>query len=442
MGTPPQGEPIQQARRADLTHRVHGSFAETQPLQAAWNALAREHGDLLSSYEWCDTWWRHFGTGRQLEIHTLHAEDRLVGVLPLFHETLAAAAGLRVVRLVGCDYTIDAAGLAIQPEYVEPFCQRVLRNLGKRGRWDIVQLGPLRSYATVTEAIAAAAVDDPSVQTVIIGRQDNWQTLFDLPATYEEYFKSLPGDERRDTSRRERKLREGRDVQIVPVDNPQEVPAAMDALIQLHQRIWTGRGMAGQFGEFDDVEQFHREMADCLVGTGQLAMVIVRVDGEIVGAGYGYHFGRRTHTMFRGYRNDEPWRSYALGRLVHCGQVRQAIGRGSTQIEDGRGVFDYKLRLGGRLYGERSLLIVRRGWINRLRLWAGLRTAYLVHVLYARIWLDMIATRLRRRPPAYHFYVRSHFLAKMFGRTRFGLFGGTALQEAGGAPPPGSPPAS
>ncbi len=181
----------------------------------------------------------------------------------------------------------------------------------------------------------------------------------------------------------------------------------MDAVIQLHQQLWVGRGHAGHLGGHPAVVAFHREMAGRLVVSGQLALVTATVDGQIVGAGYGYHFGQRTHTMFRGYRNDEPWRSYALGRLVHCGQVRQAIEHGSRLMEDARGVFDYKFRLNGYLAPERSLWIVRQGRGTLARFQLGLRTAYLLHAWYGRIWQDTVAVKLRMHRPTWHCYIRS-----------------------------------
>jgi hypothetical protein len=59
-----------------------------------------------------------------------------------------------------------------------------------------------------------------------------------------------------------------------------------------------------------------------------------------------------------------------------------------------------------------------------------LRTAYLIHLVYNRVWGDMIAPRLGLCPPDRHFYVRYRTLAHLFRRTRFRLFGGSGLIEA------------
>ncbi len=421
-----------------LEHCVFTDWHQMCDLKGAWNDLAARVGDVFGSYDWCSIWWQHFSRNRQLEVHTLHYQGRLLGVLPLFRETLSVAGlRLRVVRLLACDYTIDAAGLTMEPECAKPLIDHVLSSLARRGAWDILHLGPLRNYVTATEAIADTAQRHPQVGTVIIGRQDNWITEYDLPDTYEQYLHSLAGDERRDTARRERKLHHDHQVEVSHVTDPAQVPAAMDALVALHQQLWAHKGQRGQFGDWPAFEMFHRQVAQRMAEAGQLVLLTIKVDGQVRGAAYGYHFGPRTHQMIRGYADQPPWRNYALGRQLHCNLVQQAIARGSQHVDDGRGVFDYKLRLGGQLRGEQSLIIVRRGRAPWIRFWAALRLAYAEHVIYCRLWFDRLAPRLGLKCPLRHSYIRGGFLAQTYRRVRVRLFGQPATQEMQRAPAPG-----
>ncbi len=166
-----------------------------------------------------------------------------------------------------------------------------------------------------------------------------------------------------------------------------------------------------------------------LASTDRLMMVVMKADDEIVSVTYGYHFGTRTHALFGGHSYDPQWQRYGLGRIMYAQLIRHAIDRGSVVIDDGRGVFEHKLSLGGRLEGERSLVIVRRGFSSRLRFWAALRTAYFIHILYSRVWIDMIAPRLKVRPKGRHFHVRYGMLAQLLRRVRFPLWGGGKVLE-------------
>lgn len=421
----------QETAREALQYHVFRSFDEAASLKEAWDDLAARVSDILCSFDWCELWWRFFGKGRRLEIHTLHDGQRLVAVLPLFHETIRpGGVWLRTVRVLGCDYTIETASLAVEPVYIERFTTMLLQALDRGEPWDILQIAPVRPYlAALIDQVADTCARSPALQTVIIGRQDTWCTLFDLPATYDDYLKALPGDERRNLLRRQRNLNEGRTIKITRACSPEEVDRAMDWLVYWHQTLWTGKGKPGQFGGTSAVEQFHRAIAQRLAKAGRLALITLKADGQVIGADYACFFGSRMHGLFRGYRRDDPWRSYGLGTLLNCHMIRHAIERQAAEIDAGRGIFDYKLRLGGKLHAQRSLVLVRANWSSRLRFWAALRTAYLIHVLYSRVWIDMIAPRLPVRPKHRHFHVRYSVLAQLHRRVRVRLFGERAVLE-------------
>lgn len=423
-------DPLKNAGEQTLEHRVYGSFQEISHLKNQWNDLALRTGDILCTYDWCEVWWQHFGPGRRLEIHTLHSGPQLVAVLPLFRETVRpGGVWLRTVRVVGCDYTINTVGLAVEPTHAETFIQIVVDTLSRTQAWDILQIAALRSYNVVTEPMAAACSRHPDIQATIIGRQDNWCTLFHLPRTYDEFLGSLPSKTRSEIQRRERQLGDKHTVEIEAVSDPQRVMPVMDLLVKMHQQRWTGRGQPGQFGGAGDVEQFHRDMAQRLQPTGQLLLLVLKADGHVLSVTYGYRFGQRLHALFGSHCYDEQWQRFGLGRIMYCHLIRYAIDQGVSVLEDGRGVFEHKLSLGGRLHGERSLTLVHRGWSTRLRFWAALHTAYIIHVLYSRVWVDMIAPRLRVRPNGRHFHVRYGALAQLHRRVRFRLIGGPAVLE-------------
>ena len=110
--------------------------------------------------------------------------------------------------------------------------------------------------------------------------------------------------------------------------------------------------------------------------------------------------------------------------------IRAAIASGSHMLEDGRGLFEHKLQarqqaLRGMVPGSRSA-----GLEHAAAVLAALRTAYVIHILYSRIWVDMVARRLSIRPKGSHFHVRNWMLAQMFRRAHPRLFGGPKVVEA------------
>jgi hypothetical protein len=116
--------------------------------------------------------------------------------------------------------------------------------------------------------------------------------------------------------------------------------------------------------------------------------------------------------------------------MIHCEMVRSAIEAGASEMDDGRGAFEYKHRLGGTLVCERSVMAVRRGWCMGLRLRLAIGFAYLAHVFYRRIWFDWLRAQLRLAPrPLLRHHIRTRFLADLHRRTQFKLVGGVTMTE-------------
>ena len=384
---------------------------------------AAREGDLFASFDWGQTWWHHYGQNRRLHIHIVHKGGEIVAVLPLFSETLRPLGmPLRVVRLVGCDHVLTPAGLAIRPDCVEVVVGLLLDWLERHERWDLLHLGPLQSYVGITRLMQQALGASPVVEEVLASERDSCVTAYDLPDTYVKYLANLQGSERRNILRCERNVSADHNLQVDCPTEDQDARQAMTALVQLHQCLWTGKGKLGQFKDWPDYESFHDKMAQRLMQTGRLVLVTLKADGRIVGVEYGYHFGTRTHALIRGYCDEPQWRSYSIGRMLHCHMVQQAISRGATLMDDGRGCFEYKRRLGGQLRFERCLAVMRRGRGTRLRLWLALRAAWLVHAVYDRTWFDLLRPWLHLPArPLRRSYIRMSFLAQLFKRSRLPL---------------------
>ncbi len=124
--------------------------------------------------------------------------------------------------------------------------------------------------------MAGVCAGSALVQAVIIGRQDNWNTLYDLAPTYEAYMETWPRRERHDTARRQRRLHEAHEVVVAEAATPQEVREGMDAVVALHQKLWNGKGKAGHFGGSPSQALFHREVAERMLKNGHLALLTMR----------------------------------------------------------------------------------------------------------------------------------------------------------------------
>jgi CelD/BcsL family acetyltransferase involved in cellulose biosynthesis len=408
----------------ELIHRVYGAFDEARHIKDAWDEFAAREGDVFCTFDWYETWWRHFGDGRRLEIHVFRDGEELVAILPLLRHTLwLAGIPLRMVQLVGCDHAVAMAGLAIQRAHIKPVMQKLVVSLTRTGPWNVLHLGPLGSYAANVPDIGHSCAAMPEVDAVIIGNRDGCQTVYSLPSTYEQYLRCMPGSERRNLGRCERQLAAEHEVELLVPRTADDVEETLERLIDLHQALWKAKGRLGQFEEWPGFESFHRDMCRGQLEAGRLVLVQLNIDGRAVGVECGYAFGSRVHAVIRGYKPGDEWNRYSLGRMLHCGAVQQAIDGAAKLLDDGGGAFEYKHRLGGELGCTRSVVIVRRGAGARQRLWLAMRGAYFMFGFCRRIWIYKLRRLGFRERPIRKKRLRAGFLADLFIRSDLSLFG-------------------
>jgi len=367
-----------------LEHRICRSFAEACRLRDAWDALAEETADLFSSFDWCALWWHYYGTGRELEIHLFLKGDRLVGVVPLFRQRLGVGPWrVRTLRLVGCDHSITACGFAVLPECADETLI-LLVDLLAQSDWDVLQLGRLPGCFPYARAITRLLRARPDVASCELGYDVLPQTVLDLPASFDEYLRGLSSRERHNIGQEKRRL--DREHSVRTDDRATEPDTAFNEFIALHQRQWVQKGHRGHFDDWPDARAFHHDVAFVASGARRLYLRQIWVDEQPFCTEYAVRFGHRLHWLLSARSLDKRWHFCFPGRVGACDLFVAAIADGVRQIDMGNGLFEYKLKLGGRLEPLTYITAIRRG------AWKGikariLRVAALLHdILGYRLW--------------------------------------------------------
>jgi CelD/BcsL family acetyltransferase involved in cellulose biosynthesis len=400
-----QGDPAS----AGLQHGVYVSFDDVRDLQPRWDAFVKETGgDIFSTFDWCEVWWRHYGYGRQLQIHVFHENGQLVAVLPLFWERLRLGLlSVRLVRIVGCDHSVTTCGPVIQPNRMAEIMRLVIDHLDRSFRWDLLHFGPLPGYYRRRSDLTEALGCHPSVAEVAASGEDGPHIVFDLPESYEAYLASLSGNERSNIRSREKRLKKNHTPRTVVIA-PEEVDGAFAQFVKQHQVQWRQQRKLGHFGDWPASEAYHHEMAVTQARHGRLLLLQHDVDGMNLGYQYNYRFGSRVHWILTSRTLDPKWDWCSPGRLLHSATVKAAIDAGATQIDAMRGLYDYKLRLGGKVLQLQSVAAIHRGFGSWARVWAARHAARMLHFLYYRIWFGRLAPRFPNlRRPLWCTWIRS-----------------------------------
>ena len=218
-----------------------------------WERLAE--GMPFRSWTWLQHWWRHYGreesSGSDLAVLCAFDAKQLVGIAPWHFEN--AALGGRVLRPLGTGEVCS--------DYLGVFCQP--------GREDAVA-GALADYL-----VANALDDDPHalhwdlLHLDAVDADDRFMPLLahylavsgcsvnrrpgancwrlDLPADWDAYLASLGKNLRRDLRRLDRDYIETNRAVLHRVERLEELPRAMDILVELHQRRRNKLGEADWF---------------------------------------------------------------------------------------------------------------------------------------------------------------------------------------------------
>jgi CelD/BcsL family acetyltransferase involved in cellulose biosynthesis len=314
-----------------LTVRIE-AVASLSAVRAEWAELAESSRNIFATWEFADTWWRHFGQGRRLATYICRRDGEAVALLPLY---TWRERPVRVARFVG----------------------------GPDGD----ELGPIGQDRDEAFADAVATVlDDAGIDLLLaehIPRSLGWNRLpgartlrseaspvvqFD-GVDWDTYFAGRSANFRSVVRRSERKAAE-RGLRF-RLSDAETLDRDLDALFRLHGARWNGRT------EFAGRAQFHRAFARVAEGRGWLRLWLVEDGDRPVAAWYGFRF-QGIESYYQAGR-DPAWDEYRLGLLLLVHSIRSAIADGMDEYRFLRGDEPYKHRFTDLDPGVESIAVAR-----------------------------------------------------------------------------------
>ncbi|HPP51861.1 MAG TPA: GNAT family N-acetyltransferase [Thermoguttaceae bacterium] len=338
-----------------------------------WNRLA---GPVpFRRWEWLAGWWRCYGQPnqgrRRLAVGVVKdPAGEAIGLAPWYIERSAIRG--RVLRFLGGDEVCsDHLNLLCLPgredEVAEALAQwlnqgspdRILREFppsedaGQETDWTQANVSPVCGDKSPIPwdliELAYVDADDPTLEIFLrcMARQGCWIErapvghcwVIELPDTWEAFLQRL-------SNHRRRRLRQvgrlffttGRAV-VHTVRRPEELPKAMDLLVQLHRQRRRQLGQPDCFVS-SRFETFHRQIAPELLAAGLLELHWLEVDGQPTAAEY-HLLGDGTIYVYQsGIAPTAECPS--PGEWIYLALVRRAIERGCRYFDLLRGDEAYK----------------------------------------------------------------------------------------------------
>jgi CelD/BcsL family acetyltransferase involved in cellulose biosynthesis len=288
-------------------------------LRDEWNHLPDARG-IFATCEWSEIWWRHYGGGKALQLHTVRAGDgRLVAVLPLY---VSRARWPRVIRFLG-----HGPGDELGPVHARGDEERVTRGL-----CDV--LDSLRWNLFLGEQLPG----DEGWSARLRGelwRRESCPVLRVPEGRWDAYLSARSANFRQQLRRRERELELNGSVRFRLADRA-SLERDLDTLFALHRARWDSRRT-----DFSDTP-FHRELAHTALERGWLRLWLLELDDAPIAAWHGFQVGT-TATYYQAGR-DPTHERFSAGFVLLAHSIRSAIAEGAAEYRFGRGAEPFKFR--------------------------------------------------------------------------------------------------
>lgn len=312
------------------------SAEQLQNFAGEWDELLERASSptIFQTWEWISTWWRHFGAGEELWILTARENGALVGIAPLCIARFPYKT-FRAAQLIG----ENGGGISIYLDaIIAPGHERACRDafyahlLAHKDRWALAELIHLRDASPMvgSDALAAAFTSTQEVEDTCL--------YTPLPPTWAEYAASLDAKFRQNLNRHRRLLERELHAEIELVRGD-DIPEAIDELINLHKLRWSE---ASLFGASESERAFHRDVAGLFARRGWLRLFRVRHAGRTIGAVEGFVFRGRGYAYLQGF--DPEHARFGLGVVLRAHSIEDAIAAGATEFDWMRGQSSHKHR--------------------------------------------------------------------------------------------------
>ena len=340
-------------------------------------ALAEEWEELLTrsrtrsafvSWTFLHTWWLHFRRQREPRVYVARERSgRVVGIIPLYVETRTLRFGtVRVLRNMGF-------GDVVNPDFLDALVEKgresevaaaLLPYLQADESWQYIELSELDRSGSMMEL--ARIWENQRVFETHIERRARCPYIT-LPGSFEEFLQSRNPHFRQQLRRYRRKIERDLSVEWRRVGVDVSVAAGMEALARLHQERMESTERGGNFRK-QDYLVFHRDLAERMVGTGELYFWLLYVEGSPIATHFGYLHGKVYYGYQMGF--SPRFHKWSPGHYMTGVVLEKLIALGAREMNLLRGTDPWKFRWTQDTRDTVTVNLIRPAWAST---WAWMR---------------------------------------------------------------------
>ncbi len=312
-----------------------------------WNSLfpGTPNATFFHTFDWLDTYWRHFGHDQKLRVLIVYAAGQPIGILPLCVRTET----YRLSKVRVLTYPLDNWATWYGPIGPNPASTMLAVMQYLRGTprdWDMMELRWVADDDTQGGKSARAM----RVANMLSGKQEyQWTSLIDIPASWEEYLAGKSPSVRRQFQRTIRDFFADGNGEYIRYRPSPATEGDGDPRWDLYAKCetvayasWQSRMENGNTLTHDRVREYFRASHAVAARLGMLDVNVLVVDDEPLAFLYGYHYQGHVTAIRTGF---DASHDNGAGSALTLQTIRDSCHRGDRVIDFGTGEREHKRRL-------------------------------------------------------------------------------------------------
>jgi CelD/BcsL family acetyltransferase involved in cellulose biosynthesis len=320
---------------------------ELQHYRLLWNSLfpASPHASFFLTFDWFDTYWRHFGHDQKMRVLIVYAAGEPVGIVPL----VVRRERYRVSRVRVLTYPLDNWSTWFGPIGPNPAATMfaAMQHIRRTPRdWDMIELRWVADEGVQGGKTARAM----RVANMFTDKEEyQWTSLVDVPRTFEAFLASKSNSLRRQFRRSLRELFVERRAEYVryrplPASQGDGEPAwdLYAACESVAEASWQSHVVHGNTLTHERVREYFRAAHEVAARIGMVDVNVLHVDGRPAAFLYGYHCQGNVIGLRTGF--DASFGG-GIGAALMLKTIEDSCIRGDRVIDFGPGEREHKRRL-------------------------------------------------------------------------------------------------
>ncbi len=340
-----------------------GNFLE---IKEAWHTLCDDpeySSSAFASFEWYETWWRHYSAGATLHMITMWDSDKLVAIAPLMLRRVTIH-GLPLTALCFMENNQSLNNdFIVAPAARELFFHELLRHLSAQtAHWDVI----------IFRNIPDTSLNCGALVKALDGNGQKWlksPTWFDSPylvpaGSWADFLASRTTRTRKSLRNIRNGLLKSGDVSVANIRTWEEFFLVKDEVFDVARQSWaenSGDSMASPANE-----AFFNDLANVFAQKGWLSLWTLRLNGKLVAIEFHLKAYAKEHAMRSHYLPE--FASLSPGTYLEMQIIKNAFEeREKVRVYDFCGSFEnYKKKWTDTFVAHDDILIFNDRLYSRL----------------------------------------------------------------------------